>query len=112
QLAADRAPYGANRSYGSIAGARPSWFPPASTPARPRSACAVDSQTERKHTTWSASPAETARHASATGPSCPAVSIEPRYQRARIPRLVTTSAAPAPLNPGSGAKEPGYVATP
>ena len=48
--------------------------------ARPPLPCALPSQTERKHRTWSAMPAATAMQAFITDPSCPEVSTPLPYQ--------------------------------
>src|SRR6478672_9552946 len=53
--------------------------PPGITAERPLSPCAEPSHTERKHTTWFASPDATARQALMTEPSWPDVSNPDEY---------------------------------
>src|SRR6476661_5466407 len=86
--------------------------PPGITPARPLSPCADPSHTERKQSTWLASPEATARHAFTTEPSWPAVSSPLPYQPQFNRSARTTSYAPAPLNPGGVPIGPGYVDRP
>ena len=73
------------RAWRSLARSARRASPPASEAPRPRPIWAVASHTERKTTTWVASPQATAMHASMTGPSWPAVSIVPPNQDRRSP---------------------------
>ena len=105
---AERAPYGAVNSI-----IPPMRFGPRlSESARLPPCWAVDSQTERKQTTWSTTPDATASAASITGPSWPPVSPVPRCQRVRRPSASWSWVEPAPLNPGPPPAAPGYDATP
>ena len=102
-----------NASYGAVNSIMPPMRrgPRLSESARLPPCWAVDSQTERKQTTWSTTPAATASAASITGPSWPAVSPVPRCQRVRSPSASWSWVEPAPLNPGRRGG-PGYDATP
>src|SRR4051812_36083050 len=73
--------------------------PPGVTAERPLSPCAEPSHTDRKHNTWLAKPAATARHALITEPSCPDVSSPLPYQPQFNRSASMTSYAPAPENP-------------
>src|ERR1700684_3010715 len=97
QFAAESAPNGAVHSR--CGGSSP---PLNKTEARPPPDCcaAVDSHTDRKTTTWLASPRATAMHASIAGPIWPAVSSDDMYQRLRRPNALRTSTTVAPENPG------------
>src|SRR6476659_8502695 len=87
--------------------------PPGVTAERPLSPCAEPSQTERKHSTWFANPAATARHALMTDPSWPDVSNPLPYQPQCNRNASIISYAPAPENPlGSPPTGPGYVDNP
>ncbi len=81
--------------------------PPGITEDRPFSPCAVPSYTERKHNTWFASPAATARHALMTEPSWPDVSSPLLYQPHFKRNALMTSYAPAPQKPAGTAIGPG-----
>src|SRR5215813_7500960 len=86
--------------------------PPGITAERPLSPCAEPSHTERKQSTWLASPDATARHAFTTEPSWPDVSRPLPYQPQLRRSASITSYAPAPLKPAGVAIGPGYVDRP
>ena len=98
--------------------------PPGMTAERPLSPCAEPSQTERKHSTWFASPDATARHAFTTEPSCPDVSsplavpaaLRGAARPSRRTRPRRRSPAGVPIGPGyvempsmSAVVEPGVL---
>jgi len=87
-------------------------LPVPTTEARRPAVCAVLSHTVRKHSTWFASPADTAAQALMTAPSCPEDSIPPLNQVSESPSASSTSQHPTPENPGEGENAPGQVETP